>query len=387
MADDLSASVGYGGANNFGDVVLVQLLLNNHIAFGTTLSKWGIKPLVADGNINKWSRMDRTVTAITIFQREVLGISKPDGRVDRHGGTIKALKGSPKAPRKPKSTASDGGDTRYAGLEEKFHQFELEEKAMEAIRTHFHPTKHKELAMGKIVKELLKSEFNPIGSGVGSTVQGSISVASNVEKWVSFVKDFYAIFQPGLGTTGAMASVGTIGFGFALLGPFVTFWGFCIKLIEARSNTEEYQAIASAFTTTAWAFGEACPPRSDDWWRRKRGSLAPLAGYLNEKELNRDWEQARRKTLAGLPQLVTRSMAASKEGMSASEAEKCLKRGMRLMGRQNLCQVVLRHLAKEARNKGKENLATAIEGAAGYYTDPSGTGTPSSVGPIKYPKR
>jgi hypothetical protein len=39
---DLTASVGYGGTNNFDDVLVVQLLLDNHIAFDPNLTKRGI---------------------------------------------------------------------------------------------------------------------------------------------------------------------------------------------------------------------------------------------------------------------------------------------------------------------------------------------------------
>jgi hypothetical protein len=375
----IGGAVGLNAPNRKEDVIKVQVMLNHFVGNKKLVGvkPLAIKPLTKDGICGEKTRV--AISAFQ-FQNGLVSDEHFNGQIRPGGMTIKFM--NQHAGHIPKATKDD---TRYYGLEDKLRQFELEEMAMEAIRDSFNPTKQKEASMRNIVKELLKAEFNPIGDGVGSTAHSTISAASNVEKWVSFVKDFYAIFQSGLGTSGAMASVGTVGFAFSVLGPFVTFWGFCIKLIKARSNAEEYQAVACAFTTTAWAFGDICPRRSDGWWKRKKGGLAPLAGYLDEGELNRDWASASRQTLAGLKQLVATN--AARAGMSTSQAERCLKRGMRLPGRQNLCEAVLRSLAKEARNKGKENLATGIEGAAGLYTDPSGTASPSSVGAIQYPKK
>jgi hypothetical protein len=82
VATNISASVGKGGSNQYSDVVLVQLLLNNHIAFDARLSG-KVAPLVADGKIDGWSSEDPTVKAIRAFQKHVLGFKAPDGRVDR----------------------------------------------------------------------------------------------------------------------------------------------------------------------------------------------------------------------------------------------------------------------------------------------------------------
>lgn len=77
----ISASVGRGGANRRSDVRVVQNLLNGHIR--------SIAPtpaLVVDGLIGS-----KTITAITAFQRNVVRLSAPDGRVDPGGRTLEAL--------------------------------------------------------------------------------------------------------------------------------------------------------------------------------------------------------------------------------------------------------------------------------------------------------
>jgi hypothetical protein len=81
MATNISASVGKGGSNQFSDVVLVQLLLNNHIGFDSRLTG-KVQPLVANGKIEGSSSDDPTVKAVKAFQKHVMGFSSPDGRVD-----------------------------------------------------------------------------------------------------------------------------------------------------------------------------------------------------------------------------------------------------------------------------------------------------------------
>jgi hypothetical protein len=117
MAAKISAPVGKTSskaANQFADVVLVQLLLNNHILLDKRLAGYlGRKALVADGRIDPANAMDPTITAIVIFQREVMGFPSPDGRVDPGGKTLQALAGpvgqvipppaKPDAPKPPKA--------------------------------------------------------------------------------------------------------------------------------------------------------------------------------------------------------------------------------------------------------------------------------------------
>ena len=74
----LGGGVGSGGANNVGDVRLIQRLLNDHLArTSQTL-------LVVDGKSGP-----KTVAAITAFQKANGLVA--DGRVDRGGATLKKL--------------------------------------------------------------------------------------------------------------------------------------------------------------------------------------------------------------------------------------------------------------------------------------------------------
>jgi hypothetical protein len=79
----ISASVGKGGANQRPDVIRIQTLLNENMR---KLSE--IKRLRVDGAAGKL-----TIAAIEAFQKKVVGMSKPDGRVDPHGETFKRLRG------------------------------------------------------------------------------------------------------------------------------------------------------------------------------------------------------------------------------------------------------------------------------------------------------
>src|SRR5688500_14584589 len=85
-------SVGYKGRNVLADVLLVQSLLNVHIGGNTRLHKW-LKPISCDGQIDGWSMSDPTVTAIIIFQREIMRYPNPAGRVDPGGKTLLRLEG------------------------------------------------------------------------------------------------------------------------------------------------------------------------------------------------------------------------------------------------------------------------------------------------------
>jgi hypothetical protein len=73
------ASVGRGGLNRTEDVFLVQELLNRHIQAPQ-------RPLVVDGVISS-----RTIAAIEEFQRRVVNIHRPDGRIDPGDRTMAAL--------------------------------------------------------------------------------------------------------------------------------------------------------------------------------------------------------------------------------------------------------------------------------------------------------
>ncbi len=77
----LSASVGRGARNVPSDVKLVQELLNGHMH---KLAPLG--PLVADSKAG-----NATFRAIEAFQSKMLGMQRPDGRIDPGGRTFTAL--------------------------------------------------------------------------------------------------------------------------------------------------------------------------------------------------------------------------------------------------------------------------------------------------------
>ena len=84
MAKDLAvrsmlASVGRGGLNRSEDVRLVQELLNRHLR---PPQPW----LVVNGVVDS-----RTGAAIEAFQRYVVQMHRPDGRVDPGSHTFAAL--------------------------------------------------------------------------------------------------------------------------------------------------------------------------------------------------------------------------------------------------------------------------------------------------------
>lgn len=81
----ISASVGRAGRNLAADVKTVQRLLNHHLA--------SIPPTKRLSNDGACGML--TITAIETFQRKVVGIRQPDGRVDPGGRTLSVLNGGP----------------------------------------------------------------------------------------------------------------------------------------------------------------------------------------------------------------------------------------------------------------------------------------------------
>ena len=81
MARSISQSVGRGGINRADDVKVVQELINNNLKKLPSL-----RPLDVDGDIGPL-----TIAAIEEFQRRVVGMAKPDGRVDPKGQTLALL--------------------------------------------------------------------------------------------------------------------------------------------------------------------------------------------------------------------------------------------------------------------------------------------------------
>ena len=76
----ITASVGRSGVNRAADVKLVQKLLNEHTIPGEDTR------LIEDGKIG-----DKTISRIEAFQRKILKMITPDGRVDPNGKTITKL--------------------------------------------------------------------------------------------------------------------------------------------------------------------------------------------------------------------------------------------------------------------------------------------------------
>jgi peptidoglycan hydrolase-like protein with peptidoglycan-binding domain len=75
----ITASVGRGGKNRLDDVRSVQELLNRHRSPSQT-------PVGVDGLMNS-----ETIAAIEEFQKRIVDLAAPDGRVDPDGKTFKAL--------------------------------------------------------------------------------------------------------------------------------------------------------------------------------------------------------------------------------------------------------------------------------------------------------
>lgn len=75
----LTASVGRGGINHPNDARTVQSLLNKNRPIGHSL-------IAVTGKMNP-----ETISAIEEFQKRVVNLDTPDGRVDPDGKTLKAL--------------------------------------------------------------------------------------------------------------------------------------------------------------------------------------------------------------------------------------------------------------------------------------------------------
>ena len=74
------ASVGRNGTNRSADVVLIQKLLNTQKIPGE------VTPLIVDGKVG-----NKTISRIEVFQKNILKVVRPDGRVDPNGRTFKKL--------------------------------------------------------------------------------------------------------------------------------------------------------------------------------------------------------------------------------------------------------------------------------------------------------
>ncbi|EKE77437.1 N-acetylmuramidase domain-containing protein [Gallaecimonas xiamenensis] len=93
MTKSIIAAVGRGGTNRRDDVLTVQTLLNRQKTptFSVQLKE--------DGMMGP-----KTLAAIEQFQRTVVHLPRPDGRVDRNGKTLAALNRQASTPTNPSAT-------------------------------------------------------------------------------------------------------------------------------------------------------------------------------------------------------------------------------------------------------------------------------------------
>lgn len=86
----LTNSVGINGVNRYADILALQKAFNQRIK-----SISPTKPLKEDGNLGPNPEKSETVAAIIIFQKKVVGIANPDGKVDVNGRTHKRINETP----------------------------------------------------------------------------------------------------------------------------------------------------------------------------------------------------------------------------------------------------------------------------------------------------
>jgi peptidoglycan hydrolase-like protein with peptidoglycan-binding domain len=98
----ISGSVGRNGMNRLQDVRLIQELLNRH-------KQPTAQPLKVDGLVGP-----RTIAAIEDFQRRVVRMARPDGRVDPGGRTLAALTAGPSTPGTPVDARLSGATWWHA---------------------------------------------------------------------------------------------------------------------------------------------------------------------------------------------------------------------------------------------------------------------------------
>jgi len=95
---DIIGSVGRAAVNSPADVLLVQQLLNAQV------KSLGLPPLDEDEKIGP-----NTINAIRAYQKMVLGMTAPDGRIDVGGRTWKALSGGTRIAVPPPAPAASAG--------------------------------------------------------------------------------------------------------------------------------------------------------------------------------------------------------------------------------------------------------------------------------------
>lgn len=83
----ISQSVGIGGKNSTQDIKAVQTALNQLMYLLSPT-----KTLVVDGSVGTRPENSKTVSAIKLFQKNVVMIHRPDGRIDVNGRTHRKIK-------------------------------------------------------------------------------------------------------------------------------------------------------------------------------------------------------------------------------------------------------------------------------------------------------
>lgn len=132
---EIGSSVGRGGKNVGSDVKIVQKLLNDNI--GSLAPYRRVSPT---GVVT-----DLTIALIEEFQRRILNFTKPDGRVDPNGKTIKAL--NKKTNRRPSKTDTgnwDGDSSKWP-----------EQKKLNSLNTAFR------VKVKKVIANLKEDGFEP----------------------------------------------------------------------------------------------------------------------------------------------------------------------------------------------------------------------------------
>lgn len=147
----IQRSVGQSGANNRRDVIAVQNLINQKIGMITPLAL-----LDVDGRIGP-----KTIGAITEFQSRVVRMTRPDGRVDPRGRTLRALnQGRP----------ATGGGTTGAAPPNRVAIFERASKV----------GARNQMQSGRITINNRTYEFRSGGHGRGNLPVGSYSVTPHL---------------------------------------------------------------------------------------------------------------------------------------------------------------------------------------------------------------
>jgi GH24 family phage-related lysozyme (muramidase) len=82
----ITQAVGLGGANNLNDVKVVQTALNKLLKLIPPT-----KSLIVDGRLGSRPENAKTVAAIKLFQRKVLNMVRPDGKIDANGRTHRKI--------------------------------------------------------------------------------------------------------------------------------------------------------------------------------------------------------------------------------------------------------------------------------------------------------